>query len=55
LGSSSPCTNYFHVFFSSSVLSREMARVCNGGKGLKNEFWLKLIMWLQNIGAKGEY
>jgi hypothetical protein len=28
------------------------------GKGLqwrKREFWLKLTMWLSNIGAKGEY
>jgi hypothetical protein len=24
-------------------------------KGLKKELWLKLTMWLQNIGAKGEY
>jgi hypothetical protein len=23
--------------------------------GLKKELWLKLTMWLQNIGAKGEY
>jgi hypothetical protein len=30
--SSSPCTNYFHVFFSSSVLSKEMTRVFNGRK-----------------------
>jgi hypothetical protein len=33
LGSSSQCTNCFHVSFSSSVLSRGMARACNGGKG----------------------
>jgi hypothetical protein len=31
LGSSSPCTNYFHVFLSSSFLSREMARIFKGG------------------------
>jgi hypothetical protein len=32
MGSSSPCTNLFHVFFPSSIISREMARICNGGK-----------------------
>jgi hypothetical protein len=32
LGSFSPCTNCFHVFFSSSVLSREMEMDYNWGK-----------------------
>jgi hypothetical protein len=53
LGSSSPSSNFFHISFSSSSLSRKWIWLVMEEKGENKEFWLKTHNVATNYWGKG--